>query len=207
MLCTYCSHRQHPGHFLVASNIEVEKIKESLQKKLTQDTVEENLMKRIEQEIIQSKIEFKKCLRERKLLNIMNYINFLNKEEEKLKFEFEEIVSTFKNEFAVTKSMNNIHDLLQKSDFELLLLRENINNFLENEQASHVPVSKEVSLLQYHFLAPNPFGNIMISSSQTDPLALDAKDPTSFRFIKVKTEKEAGLDISGSCLKFLKESK
>lgn len=143
------------------------------------------IMKRLSKEITEKKIimtqtahnikegkeEFRKCLRQRKFQSIIEYIEYLNKEEEKLVTEFDEVVLQSRKEFS--NSYSNLQEMLEKKDSELYLFGE---SFYTKEDS--LKKLYTITMADKENLLANPLGTLTVTKKHTN----DKKVLATFSF-------------------------
>ena len=158
--CTYCIHRDHSKHNYIKLENEIKSIQQQL-------NVEIEKYRLFQQSIITTKEYipiaqnlFDQSIKLRKQKCITNYIDILNKEEKKLREDFNVTLSDFERNLT-THNLEKLNELSKKSEIEFTMLKENIVESIQQLSFREVQ-SLDVMLSDSKVINNHPLGEIIV---------------------------------------------
>ena len=184
--CTYCVHRDHAQHNYIKLDDEIEGIVQRLDREIEEyELLEESITMTTEYTQIAKNL-FDKSINLRKQSCITSYVNFLNKEENKLREQFNVTLNDYERTLT-TQNLDNLKELFTKSEIELTLFKDNIMQSIE--KLSFRFKSFDVTLNDALFLDDHPLGELIVEKSEVG--AADPDGPPSFKFQDAQIMEEA----------------
>ena len=185
--CTYCIHRDHYAHNYINLENEIKSIKQQL-------NVEIEKYRFFQQSIITTKEYipiarnlFDQSIKLRKQNCITNYIDILNKEEKKLRENFNVTLSDFERNLTM-HNLEKLDELSKKSEIKFTVLKENVVESIQQLSFREVQ-SLDVMLSDSKVINNHPLGEIIVDRREVgadnhlftyhdSEIAKKAADPT-----------------------------
>ena len=167
-LCIYCLHRIHKKHAKDTIGNEAAKIKEALLKESNEMEHVCELLKVTQDHILVSKKKLDESLRERKAACLSSYVDLLNKEEEVIRAEFQNICYNHIEKYPMANSTEYYQEKLLQDDIQLtmektIILDDISENSITNSSLGCVVVSLSDTA---DFLNEHPLGDIHVTVSE-----------------------------------------
>lgn len=160
-VCIYCIHRDHKVHtFEPYSQVE-EKLKTSMKEKIISNGDHENRKAKVLENVANVKQHFEKAVRTNKLKCINEYIEYLNKEEEKLRDEFNTKTGNYINAFD---SIAYFEECLSKDGMSFMLQRnEIVRRLYDHDDGDNLTIPDiKFTLGNTNFKDEHPLGSINV---------------------------------------------
>ena len=123
--CTYCIHRDHSQHNYIKLENEIKSIKQQLNVEIEKYRLFQQSIITTNEYIPIAQNLFDQSIKLRKQNCITNYIDILNKEEKKLRENFNVTLSDFERNLT-SHNLEKLNELSKKSEIEFTVLKENI---------------------------------------------------------------------------------
>lgn len=164
-LCVYCINRTHKQHRKDTIRSQAEKLKESLTNGSKIVNKINELLKVTKENILVNKEELDISLRERKIACLSSYLDFLNREEEVIRKQFQHLSCDHTKQYPIIDTTKCYLDTLQKNDIELVMEKHPILQSLTvsglwNSSVSSVTVSLRDD---FDFRNEHPLGDLQVA--------------------------------------------
>ena len=159
--CTYCIHRDHSKHNYINLENEIKSIKQQLNVEIEKYRLFQQSIITTNEYIPIAQNLFDQSIKLRKQNCITNYIDILNKEEKKLRENFNVTLSDFERNLT-THNLEKLNELSKKSEIEFTILKANIVESIQRLSFREVQ-SLDVMLSDSKVINNHPLGEIIVN--------------------------------------------
>ena len=158
--CTYCIHRDHSQHNYIKLENEITSIQQQLNVEIEKYRLFQQSILTTKEYIPIARNLFDQSIKLRKQNCITNYIDILNKEEKKLRENFNVTLSDFERNLT-THNLEKLNELSKKCEIEFTMLKENIVESIQQLSFREVQ-SLDVMWTDSKVINNHPLGEIIV---------------------------------------------